>query len=156
MSLRMVGLAIGLPIFLAAFTVPIEEPANALWLTTPFNSDGCSECHGCGVNKIYFTSNGDDVLGNLQGTGCWPNDCDDLIECPPQFASSASKKLFLDVLHEALQTADADAIAAIVREHSDWVTVNVRREALQIKGCSDQITAHLPVSKEVVAALIAE
>jgi len=119
-------------------------------------AEECSECHGCDLNRVDFTSGGNDAAGDLGGTGCWEADCDEVIPCALQLAGirdAMAPNALLTALYRALRDAAAGELIRRIQESGGRVEFNRDRAAIQVQGCSGEIVAHLPLDEPTVAAL---
>lgn len=90
--------------------------------------------------------------------GCVHGDCGDLADCSPGLTGDADDFADVEELAAALQHGDEDQIRSVVVRHADHLLVDSDRHAVALLGgcTSKALVAHIPVSPDVEALLIAQ
>lgn len=107
----------------------------------------CFDCVMCFTSTVHLAQAGEDVIGPAHG--CMDvsgNPCPHA-GCNPQFAASDIERFYEAVLRNELGVIDE----VIASESS--VSLNTRRQALQVLGCASSVVAHIPLTAEQVAGL---
>lgn len=157
--------ALGLIVSMALTPSSHATLTAAVVLEIPYSEDGCVDCqdgdwceagyHDAWNNPAHapWTRNGGAHSGE---NPCWSGTCETrhgpecTLTLPTPLQSSD-----LEQLRVAVANSDANATAALQRDHSQQLSVNESRSAIQIVDCRGSVFAHLPVSESLIASLTA-
>lgn len=103
-----------------------EDPdRNATWTDTPDGSIDVGEDRGCSEEV------------NCNDYSCGPDEQQEALAYFEQASVAVS----------LLKTATPAQVLAFLSRNSSTVSLNLERQALQIRGCGDTILAHLPLDE---------
>lgn len=138
-----------------AFCLAASAPAPEGALVE--SDEGCLECaQGSHANcqEGYHKATWDgppawNAAGGSHPTTCWSGTCQSKHGLCNLEGDVAGTQV-LEMLHSALLKQDAAGLSTLLTRYSKEVAVNVERSAIQFTDCAGGVTAHLPISEELI------
>ncbi len=119
---------------------------------------GCENQPGCpaGYHDAWEGGPGSwDRAGgaHLSEPYCWSGSCQ--TKHGPCDLEGELTTAALDALTASIAAQDIDGIGEFLDAHARQVAVNAARSAMQLKGCTGGVIAHLPMSGDLISAVAA-
>lgn len=147
-------------------TLSNPSPSVAASLALPFAGAALTPCDiDCDDSELYCPSGKHDAWDTTPnfyywtrngGVHAYPQDCRDYScgvrhgpYCPNPEAVPMSG-MDIENLRNAIQAEDGRRLAKILEKHSQELTLNVERSAVQLLDCNGAVVMHLPVAPAVL------